>query len=291
MAGPLAFLATPGGQAAAVGGLQFLQGMMQFGAKKQEHANQVAYKAAQDEYSAWNASLQAKTSNLNKKYKYFQDQVNWGQQNNYVASLRNFELSKAIAQADVVRDTRVSAGVDYVRQSDALNAANAEQAMSDAMSLFHYKTQALRMAASAMAGGTGMVDRIQNDYQMQLGNQSTIMAINKGFRDRQLSREQAGAIAGYLEKFNSQQFYQMQEYQDPLRPFAPLPTLVGAVPPSMVGGAPSATAAFLSSAIGAVGAGINTYGTLSKYTAGGGGLKINNTVVDEFSTTRTAGYA
>jgi len=254
---------TPFGAAAATGGLQFLQGMMQFGAKKQEHANQVAYKAASDEYSTWNASLQAKTSNLNKKYKYFQDQVNWGQQNNYVASLRNFELSKAIVQADVVRDTRVSAGVDYVRQSDALNAANAEQAMSDAMSMFHYKTQALRMAASAVAGGTGMVDRIQNDYQMQLGNQSTIMAINKGFRERQLSREQAGAIAGYLEKFNSQQFYQMQEYQDPLRPFAPLPTMVGAVPPSMVGGAPSATAAFLSSAIGAVGTGLNTYGALS----------------------------
>ncbi len=48
-----------------------------------------------------------------------------------------------------------------------------------------------------------MVDLIQNDYQTQLGNQSTIMAINKGFRERQLSREQAGAIAGYLEKFNS----------------------------------------------------------------------------------------
>ena len=37
MAGPLAFLATPQGQAVAVGGLQFLQGMMGFGAKKQEH--------------------------------------------------------------------------------------------------------------------------------------------------------------------------------------------------------------------------------------------------------------
>ena len=64
------------------GGLQFLGGMMGYGAKKQDYVNQVAYKAASDEYSAWNASLQAKTSNLNKKYKYFQDQVNWGQQNN-----------------------------------------------------------------------------------------------------------------------------------------------------------------------------------------------------------------
>lgn len=248
------------------GGLQFLGGMLDYGAQKQDYVNKVAYKKAQDEYSAWSASFQAKQANVNNKFQYFKDQVNWAQENNYVANLRNWELAKAIEQADVVTQTRIQAGAEYIQQSDALNAANAQQAMSDAMSLYHYKLQGLRGAASAVSGGVGMVDRIQNDYANQVGNQSTILEINKLFREQQLSREQAGVVNQYLAQFNSQKQYQMQEFQDPLRPYPPLPTLVGAVPPSMVGGAPSATTAFLSSAIGAVGTGFNTYTGLKSLT-------------------------
>jgi len=248
------------------GGLQFLGGMLGYGAQKQDYVNKVAYKKAQDEYSAWAASFQAKQANVNNQFQYFKDQVNWAQENNYVANLRNWELAKAIEQADVVTQTRIQAGAEYIQQSDALNAANAQQAMSDAMSLYHYKLQGLRGAASAVAGGVGMVDRIQNDYANQVGNQSTILEINKLFREQQLSREQAGVVNQYLAQFNSQKQYQMQEFQDPLRPYPPLPTLVGAVPPSMVGGAPSATTAFLSSAIGAVGTGFNTYTGLKSLT-------------------------
>ena len=61
---------TPFGGAALTGGLQFLGGMLNYGAQKQDYVNKVAYKAAQDEYSSWSASFQAKQANVNNKFQY-----------------------------------------------------------------------------------------------------------------------------------------------------------------------------------------------------------------------------
>ena len=60
-----------------------------------------------------------------------------------------------------------------------------------------------------------------------------------------------------------QQFYQQQEYLDPIPPFAPLPTLIGPAGPSMVGSGPSAGAALLGAVSGGLSAGLSTYGALS----------------------------
>jgi hypothetical protein len=102
---------------------------------------------------------------------------------------------------------------------------------------------------------------------------ATIQQINSKFRDRQYTREQAGQIAQYLSRYNSQQFYQQQPYQDPIRPFAPMPTLVMPPPPSMTGAGPSAAAANLNTAsaiMGGIQTGFSTYSMLKGLTGGGG---------------------
>ena len=247
------------GWAVASGGASFLQGMLNYGAQKQQYVNDVAYKKASDEFASWNASLQASQINVNNKYKYWQQRVNYGQDQAYVLNQRNVELSKAVAQADVVARTRASAGANYVQASDAITARLEQESMSEAMSMFHTRTQTLRAMASTEAAGIGDIDKQLIDYARQVGNRQTISDLNNGFRNAQFSRDQAGAIANYLNEFNSQQFYTQQEFQDPLPPFPPIPAMVGAVPPSMGGSAPSASAAFLSSAAGGFSAGMNTY--------------------------------
>ena len=47
----------------------------------------------------------------------------------------------------------------------------------------------------------------------------------------------------YLNQYNSQDFYQAQQYMDPIAPFAPLPSLMTPPPPSMRGAAPSGMSA------------------------------------------------
>jgi hypothetical protein len=89
------------------------------------------------------------------------------------------------------------------------------------------------------------VDRIVNDYARQQGDYETLQQINQGIRTRQYSREQAGQVAQYLNRWNSQQFYEEQPYIDPIAPFAPLPTLLMPPPPSMTGAAPSGAASAL----------------------------------------------
>ena len=83
------------------------------------------------------------------------------------------------------------------------------------------------------------------------------MEINQKLRTRQYNREQAGQVAQYLNRWNSQQFYEDQPYIDPIPPFAPLPTLLAPPPPSMTGSGPSAGAAALNIGTGILG-GIQT---------------------------------
>jgi len=257
----------------ATGGLSAFQGFLGHQAQQQDHLNQVAYKEAQDEFAKWSSSMTARQGNLNNQYSYWQQQVNWGQEMAYANSVRNFELGKAINSAEDVFRARASAGSDYAQGSAALGEAFAQQSMSDAVSMFQYKAQALRASAAVQAAGQEgrSTDARINDYARQVGDMETLRALNQGFRDRQFTREQAGMVANYLNQYNSQKLYEMQEVFDPIMPFPPLATLVNPMTPSMVGGAPNAGAAFLSTAVSAVGQGVSTYNSMKSYTSSGKG--------------------
>jgi hypothetical protein len=111
-----------------------------------------------------------------------------------------------------------------------------------------------------------------NDYVRQVGDYQTIQQINEGFRTRQYTREQAGQVAEYLSRYNSQTFYEMQPYMEPVAPFAPLPALLEAPAPTMTGSGPSGAAAALrigGAVLSGVQTGISTYSTLKSYTGGG----------------------
>ena len=261
----------PVGMAVGSGLLTGFQAIQAGQARQQDYLNQVAQQKASAEFAQWTASNQARTQDLNNQYRFYQEQVNYGQELAYAGQLRNFELSKAINQAEVVARTRASAGASYAQNSQALADAFAQQSMADAISMMQYKQQALRQQASVTASGReGLnVDRYIVDYARQVGDMETMRQMNEQFRERQYTREQAGQIANYLNQYNSQQLYEQQDVLDPIAPFPPLATLVNPAGPSFTGGAPSATTSFLGSALSATQAGLNTYNSLAKYTNSG----------------------
>tara|TARA_R100000808_G_C2094739_1_gene113793 strand:+ start:49 stop:828 length:780 start_codon:yes stop_codon:yes gene_type:complete len=258
MAGPAAVAGIASGAGSVLSGIMAYQG------KKQDYVNQVAYKKASDEFARWSARQQASQADINNQYKFWQERINYGQELAYTNELRNYELSTAIANAEEVARARASAGADYMQESAAYAEAFRQEAMADAVALMQYKVQALKARSSVAAGATGgkSIDRLINDYSRQVGDYETLQNINQGFKERQFTNKQAGAISKYLNQYNSQQFYQQREYQDPMPPFSPLPTLVSAPGPSMVGGAPSLGAAIVGSIAGGVSAGAGTYAAL-----------------------------
>tara|TARA_R100001594_G_scaffold149681_1_gene208216 strand:+ start:765 stop:1550 length:786 start_codon:yes stop_codon:yes gene_type:complete len=250
---------------AAVGGLNVLSGILEYQGKKQDYVNQVAYKQASDEFARWSARQQASQADINNQYKFWQERINYGQSLAHTNQLRNYELSTAIANAEEVARARASAGADYTQTSAAYSEAFRQEAMADAVALMQYKVQALKSRSSIAAGMTEgkSIDRLINDYSRQVGDFETLQNINQGFKGRQYSDKQAAAISQYLNQYNNQRFYQQKEYEDPLPPFAPLPTLISAPGPSMVGSAPSFGAALVGSVASGVKAGFGTYGALS----------------------------
>ena len=247
------------------GGLNFLSGIANYQAQRQDYVNKLAYKKASDEFASWSARQQAAQTDINNQYKFWGEKVNYGQSLAYTNSLRNYELSKAIVSAEEVARVRSSAGADFISTSDAFAQGFQQEAMSDAVALFQYNVQALKARSTIAAGATEgpSVDRLMNDYARQVGDFTTLKRINDGFKESQYTRQQAGAISQYINQYNSQQFYQQQDYVDPIPPFAPLPTLIGPAGPSMVGSGPSAGAAILGSVASGVSAGLSTYGALT----------------------------
>jgi hypothetical protein len=146
-----------------------------------------------------------------------------------------------------------------VQDSQAVSQAYQEASMQEAVAMQQYRWRALQARASvqAMNQEGRSIDRIVNDYARQEGDYMTLMDINQRLRTRQYNREQAAQVAQYLNRWNSQQFYEEQPYIDPIPPFAPLPTLLTPPPPSMTGSGPSAGAAFLNVGTSILG-GINT---------------------------------
>lgn len=244
----------------AQAGLGIVQGIAGYQAQKQDYINQKAFANANAEFARWQASTSARFTDANNQYQYWQQTVQYNGQQAYVHSLRNFELSKAIQQAEIVGQTRASAGANYVQQSEALNQQIQEKAMQDAVALQQYRLQSLRARASvqAMDREGRSVDRLVNDYARQEGDFTTLQQINSQLSKRQMSREQAAAVTRYLQAYSSQQFYTEQPYLDQMAPFAPLPTLIQPPPPSMQGGKPSGAAAGLGIATGVM-SGVNTY--------------------------------
>jgi hypothetical protein len=233
--------------AIASAGLGIIQSVAGHQAQKQDYINQKAFQDANGRFAQWQAGFNARITDANAQYKYWADTVNYNQQKAYTNSLRNFELIKSIRQAEVVEQTRAAAGGAFVQDSNAISQAYQEASMQEAVAMQQYRWRALQARASvqAMNQEGKSIDRIVNDYARQEGDYATLMEINQKLRTRQYNREQAGQVAQYLNRWNSQQFYEEQPYIDPIPPFAPLPTLLTPPPPSMTGSGPSAGAAAL----------------------------------------------
>lgn len=240
-------------------------------AARQDYINQRAFQDANNRFARWQASFNTRVADANAQYSYWQETVNHNQNLAYSRSLRNYETLKAIAQAEVVGETRAAAGAAFVSNSQAVSQAASEASMQDAVAQRQYQMAALKARGRAMATEQegASVDRLINDYARQAGDFQAIQAINEGFRSRQYTREQAGQIADYLSRYNSQAFYEMQPYMEPVAPFAPLPALLEPPAPTMTGTGPSSGAAALrigGTLLGGVQTGLSTYGALKKYT-------------------------
>jgi len=242
--------------------------------QKQSHKDALAYQRASDKYARWAAKINTKIANTQSRYRYWSELVNYNQNLSYVNQLRNFELTKAYRQAEIVRRTRSAAMAEYALQSQALSEGIREQASQDAISAYQYAHQAMKAQSQVIAIGQegASVDRLVNDYARQLGDFRALQQINQNFRDRQYTREQASLVANYLSRYNSQQFYEPAPYQDPIRPFAPLPTLTMPQPPSMTGAGPSQMAANLTmgnAVLGGINTGLNVWQGLQQFTSSG----------------------
>ena len=265
------------GLSLAMGGLN--AGLGIFGASQeqaaaeQDYLNQRALQGANQQFAQWQAAFTKRYTDANQQYQYWQSTLAYNQQRAYVNSLRNFELSKAIAQAEVVGQTRAAAGADFALQSQALSQQFAEASMADAVAYQQYQVAALKARASVAASGQegGSIDRLINDYARQQGDYATIQQINEGLRSRQYTRVQTAQVTQFLSRYNSQQFYEQQPYLEPMRPFQPLPTLLAPPAPTLTGAAPSSGPGVLGGLTGLMGGintGIGTFSTLSNIAAG-----------------------
>ena len=216
-------------------------------AEQQQYLNDKAFQQANSVYAGWKATMDQSLNDANQQQAYWQQTIQHNQDLAYARSQRNVDLVRSINQADVVRQTRESAGANFVLGSEAIQQQLAEQAMSDAVALQQYTVAALKNRASIRANGQvgASIDRVMNDFVRQEGDYRTITEINQGLRNRQYRREQAGAVAQYLSAYNSQQFYEAQPYLEPMAPFVPLPSLMMPAAPTMTGAGPSRAAGAL----------------------------------------------
>lgn len=233
----------------AVGGVSAVMGIFQAGAQaaaaKQDYVNQTAFQDATSKFNQWQAGLNAKLNDANSQYKYWADTVQYNQSLAYTNQLRTFELSKEIAQADRVGQTRTSAGANYLVNAEAIQQRFAEQGMQEAVAMQQYQYRMLQQSAGFQASNQEgqTADRFINNAARQMGDYQTLSAINQSLEARQYRRDQLSQVTEYLSQYNSQDFYQAQQYMDPIAPFAPLPALMTPPPPSMRGAAPSGVSA------------------------------------------------
>lgn len=250
-------------------GMNIFGAQAQNAAAQQAYKDQIAFQKANDKFAKWQAKFNKKATDAQNKFNYWGQVVNYNQNKAYTNSLRNLEHLKAFKQAEQVFKTRAAAGASYIQDSEALSNAYQEQSMQEAVSLQQYQWRALQTRGSvqAMEREGQSVDRIVNDYARQLGDFETLQQINQGIRTRQYTREQAGQVAQYLSRWNSQSFYTEQPYMDPLPPYAPLPTIMMPPAPTMTGAPPSSAAASLNigtAVLGGLQTGLNAWQSLSR---------------------------
>lgn len=241
--------------------------------RQQDYKDQLRFQEANDVYARWTANINAQITDGEKQYRFWSETINYNQNLAYVNQLRNYELVKSIRQAQQVGNTRTAALSDYSLQAKALSAQLQEQATADAVSFMQFAHQGMKARGTLMASeqeGRSM-DRMIGDYARQVEDFQTIQQINRNFRENQYTRQQAGQVAQYLSKYNSQQFYERQPYQDPLPPFQPLPTLVMPQPPSMTGAAPMNVSGIntMSNLLGSVNTGLGLYQQIKPFTSSG----------------------
>jgi hypothetical protein len=255
-------------------GMGILQGIFNHKAAQQDYLNQTAFNNANNQFAKWQAGFSRRVTDANQQYAYWQQTLQHNQDLAYVNSLRNVEIAKATEQAERVGQARTWAGADYINTQQAIREQLGEAQMADAVAHQQYQFQVLKGRAAMIAGNQSgaSIDRLIQDYDRQQGDWEMIQAANEGFRTKQYSRQQAGAVAQYLNAYNSQQFYAEQPYLEPMAPFQPLPTLLAPAAPSMVGSAPGGGALALGiagSVLGAAKTGLSTYGSLSSWASSG----------------------
>ena len=238
-------------------------------AQQQAYVNDLAFQDANNRFSVWQAGFNAKVQDANKQFQFWQETFNYNQQRIFANSQQNVELMREADQAELVFQTRVNSGVAYVEESAALSDQLAEAEMASAVAQQQYTWRALSARASVQALNVegNSVDRIVNNYAFQLGDQISLAAIESDLRERQYSRAQAAQVSQYLSRWNSQTFYEGQEFQDPIAPFAPLPTMITPPPPSRTGAPPSNAAFAMDVAtglLGGVSSGFSTYNSMKR---------------------------
>jgi len=266
-------ISTPLAMGLISGGFQATTGVLSaFGkrqAQRQEYINDLAFQEANNRFSIWQAGFNAKVQDANKQYQFWRETFNYNQQRIFANSQQNVELMREADQAEVVFQNRAASGAAFVNDSAALSDQLAEAEMASAVAQQQYTWRALSARASVQALNVegNSVDRIVNNYAFQLGDQLSLAAIETDLRNRQYSRAQAAQVSQYLSRWNSQTFYEGQEFQDPIAPIAPLPTMITPPPPSRTG-APPSNAAFAmdigTGLLGGVSAGLNTYGSMKR---------------------------
>jgi len=259
-------------------------------AEQQQYLNEQALQQANARYAGWRTSIETAINRANQQQNYWAQTVQYNQDLAYARSQRNVDLVKQIDQAEIVRETRQAAGEQFVATADAIQQRLSEQGMADAVALQQYSIAALKNRAAIRAnpqmGAT--IDRLMNDFLRQEGDYQTITAINEGLRKRQYRREQAGAVAQYLNAYNSQAFYEAQPYLEPMAPFIPLPSLVLPGAPTMTGAAPSSAAAGLrigTAVLSGIDYGVKATNRFQSYTGSGKSNPLSG------SSSATAGWA
>jgi len=247
------------GIAAVSTGMGILQGNAQNAAAQQQYKDQLKHQKAVAQFNRWQARFNKKQSDATAKFQYWQQVVGYNQDKAYTAQLRNYDLSLEIAQAKKVFQTRVGAQTDYIASSKALSDRLQEEGIQQAVALQQYQYRSLQTSAgyAAMEREGKSVDRLVQDVDRQFGDYQTLMEINEKIRTRQYSREQLGEITQYLSRYNSQDFMKSAPRNEPLPPFAPIPSIVMPPPPSMTG-APPQFSSGLNIGTSILG-GINTY--------------------------------
>ena len=256
------------GMGVAQGGINLMQASAKKKADLQNYLNQSAFQDATSSFNSWQAGLNYDMNSLNKQYDYWGKQLNYNQELVYSSQLKNYEFAKEVQQAENVLQTRVSAGIDYTVNAEALQAQMQERGIKEAIALQQYQYRALQASAAYQAAGQEgkSMDRYVRNFARQAADQVVLTEMNRGMRERQYTREQMSAITKYLSQYNSQDFYIKSPIQEPVMPFAPLPTMMLPSGPTMKGAAPSGKLTALdalTATVGGVGTMLNTQASIN----------------------------